>query len=75
MAAPASFEAAVSELERIVEGMEDGQLSLEQSLSAYHRGAELVRYCRATLADARQRIRVLEADLLVPFEDAEEPGR
>ena len=68
-AVPASFEDAVSELERIVEGMEDGQLSLEQSLAAYHRGTALARYCRATLADARQRVRVLEADLLVPLDD------
>ncbi|MFZ2909721.1 MAG: exodeoxyribonuclease VII small subunit, partial [Candidatus Desulfobacillus denitrificans] len=35
---PASFEAALAELESIVQGMEAGKLSLEESLAAYQRG-------------------------------------
>jgi exodeoxyribonuclease VII small subunit len=46
--APASFEAALAELEEIVATMEGGQLPLKDSLAAYKRGAELLQYCQAT---------------------------
>jgi exodeoxyribonuclease VII small subunit len=39
--------------------MEAGQLPLEESLVAYQRGTELLRYCERVLADAEQRIQVL----------------
>lgn len=58
---PASFEAALAELEAIVQGMESGRLSLEESLAAYERGAQLLRHCQQALAAAEQRIQVLEA--------------
>lgn len=64
---PASFETAITELEGLVEQMERGDLPLEQSLRAYQRGAELVKYCRDTLAAVRQQVKVLEADVLKPF--------
>jgi exodeoxyribonuclease VII small subunit len=70
---PASFEAAMAELESIVEQMEDGRLALDASLAAYRRGVELTRYCRDALADAGQKVRILEADLLTPFEPDPEP--
>ena len=44
--------------------MEGGQLSLEQSLTAYKRGAELLKFCQAQLADAQQQVKVLEAGAL-----------
>ena len=66
----ASFEAALAELESLVQKMEAGALSLEDSLQAYRRGAELVSYCRDTLARVQQQVRILEGDLLKPF-DAE----
>ncbi len=65
---PASFETAMSELETLVQAMEGGALSLEQSLDAYKRGAALVAACRESLADARQQVRILEADLLKVFD-------
>jgi exodeoxyribonuclease VII small subunit len=65
---PATFETAMTELESIIERMEAGRLPLEESLAAYQRGVALVRYCRETLGDVAQRVRVLEADLLQPFE-------
>ena len=43
-APPASYEAAMAELETLVASMESGELPLEASLAAYRRGAELVRY-------------------------------
>lgn len=70
--APASFEAALAELETIVETMEGGQVPLKEALDAYRRGAELLKYCQATLKDAQQEIEVLEKGVLKPFkpEDA-----
>lgn len=62
-----AFETALAELEAIVSRMEDGQMSLEESLQSYRRGTELIRSCQARLADAQQQVRVLEQDLLKPF--------
>ena len=62
-----SFEAAMAELESIVQGMEAGRLSLEQSLGAYQRGAELLKFCQDTLAAAEQKVQVLEAGVLREF--------
>ena len=50
--APASFEAALAELEAIVATMEGGQMPLAESLAAYQRGAVLLQYCQTTLKDA-----------------------
>ena len=54
-----SFEHALAELESIVSQMESGELPLEQSLSAYKRGAELLQFCQKSLADAEQQVRLL----------------
>ncbi len=59
-----TFESALNELETIVTRMEGGQLSLEHSLAAYKRGAELLKFCQAQLADAQQQVKVLEAGTL-----------
>ncbi|GJL71505.1 MAG: exodeoxyribonuclease 7 small subunit [Nitrosomonas sp.] len=64
---PESFEAASAELESIVSRMEAGQMSLEDSLAAYKRGAELLQYCQKTLQNAQQEVRILEADMLKNF--------
>lgn len=64
---PASFEAALAEIERIVAEMEEGQLSLEHSLAAYKRGAELLHYCQAQLQNAQQQVKILEAGTLKNF--------
>ena len=61
---PQSLEAALAGLEKIVSSMEGGQLPLEQSLAAYKRGAELLKFCQAQLADAQQQVKVLEAGAL-----------
>ena len=49
----------MAELDVLVEKMEAGQLPLEESLAAYQRGTELLRFCERVLADAEQRIQVL----------------
>lgn len=62
-----TFETALAELESIVETMENGQLPLEKSLSAYKRGAELLQFCQRQLQDAQQQVKVLESDSLRKF--------
>jgi len=64
---PASFEAALAELENIVATMEGGQLPLAESLAAYKRGAELLQYCQGALKDAQQQVQVLERGVLKVF--------
>jgi exodeoxyribonuclease VII small subunit len=59
-----TFESALAELENIVTRMEGGQLSLEHSLNAYKRGAELLKFCQVQLADAQQQVKVFEAGAL-----------
>lgn len=69
-----SFEQAIDELDQLVRKMESGELSLDESIAAYRRGAELARYCQARLASAEQEIRQLEGDLLKPLSTAELKG-
>lgn len=64
---PESYEAASAELEKIVMAMEAGQMSLEASLLAYQRGAELLQYCQDKLQSAQQQVLVLEAGMLKNF--------
>ncbi|KDP86550.1 exodeoxyribonuclease VII small subunit [Cupriavidus basilensis] len=66
-APPASYEAAMAELEGLVASMEGGALPLEDSLAAYKRGAELVRYCQQMLERVEQQVKVLEGDVLKPM--------
>ena len=67
-----TFETALAELENIVTGMEAGQMPLEQSLAAYKRGAELLKFCQAALQDAQQQVKVLEDNALKNFGVAEQ---
>ena len=67
-AVPATFEAALAELEAIVAAMEGGQLPLDESLVAYKRGAELLQFCQSTLKDAEQQVQVFEKGLLKAFD-------
>ncbi|MEO6362338.1 MAG: exodeoxyribonuclease VII small subunit [Caldimonas sp.] len=59
-AAPASYEAALAELEALVAAMEAGQLPLEGLLTSYRRGGELLQYCRGKLEAVEQQVKVLE---------------
>ncbi len=66
-AAPKTFEAALAELDELVEKMENGQLPLEESLSAYQRGTELLKFCDTVLKEAEQKIKVLDGGELKEF--------
>ncbi len=50
------FEKSLAQLEEIVSKMEQGELSLEQSLSAFEDGVKLTRACQDTLKQAEQRV-------------------
>jgi len=53
------FEAALAELEAIVKKLEDGDQTLEASLTLYERGVQLSRFCHTRLEEAERRIEVL----------------
>lgn len=65
---PANFEAALAELETIIQTMENGELPLEAALTAYKDGIELMKFCQGRLADAEQQLKVLEDGELKPME-------
>lgn len=54
-----AFEAALEELEALVEKMEAGELSLEDSLAAFERGVKLTRHCQSSLKAAELKVKVL----------------
>ena len=64
---PENYEAALAELEGLVARMEGGSLSLEESLSAYRRGASLVTFCQQQLEKVEQQVRVLDGETLKPL--------
>ena len=67
------FEAAVAELESIIAKMESGQLPLQESLSAYKRGSQLLGSCQKALAEVEQQIRILnESNQLQTFTPVDE---
>ncbi len=68
-----SFEQAMDELEQLVDKMESGELPLEASLDAYRRGSELVKYCAAQLERVGKQVKVLEGEMLKPF-DGDDAG-
>lgn len=52
----ADFEKSLDELEKLVNDLERGELSLEQSLTAFERGVKLTRECQQALKTAEQRV-------------------
>jgi exodeoxyribonuclease VII small subunit len=54
-----TFEESLADLEKIVHDLEDGQTGLEESLSLYERGVQLIKRCNAQLVQAELRILVL----------------
>ena len=65
---PADFESAMRELEQLIAGMENGDLPLEASLQAYQRGAFLVKYCQSQLQKVQDQVKIVEADMVRPFD-------
>lgn len=75
--APFEFEAALIELEQLVVRMENGDLSLEDSLRAFEQGIGLTRQCQQALSAAEQRVQLLleqnGQSVAQPFAAGEEP--
>lgn len=70
-----SFEQALAELEAIVDQLERGDLSLQDSLSAFERGVALTAVCQRALSEAEQRVEILTGKgpdaRLEPFDGAD----
>lgn len=54
-----NFEKALVELEQLIEQMESGDMTLEDSLKAFERGVKLTRQCQEALAQAEQKVAIL----------------
>jgi len=57
-----NFEVALEELEGIVDQLESGELSLEDSLAAFEKGVGLVKLCNQKLADVEKKVELLIKD-------------
>jgi exodeoxyribonuclease VII small subunit len=56
------FEAALEELEQVVERLESGDLSLEDSLAAFEKGVGLVKFCNEKLTEVEKKVELLVKD-------------
>nr|WP_295786519.1 exodeoxyribonuclease VII small subunit [Rhodoferax sp.] len=61
---PATYEAALGELEQLVGQLESGAMPLDQLLSGYRRGAPLLQLCRDKLQAVEDQIKVLDEGML-----------
>lgn len=68
---PLNFEQALGELETLVTAMENGEMSLEQSLKAFEQGVRLTRECQEALTQAEQKVQLLlnESGETTDFDD------
>ena len=64
---PLNYEASLQELEALVDRLESGQLPLDQLLTGYQRGAQLLKFCRDQLEAVENQIKVLEGGELKPW--------
>ena len=66
------FEKTLAELEKLVASLEEGNLSLDESLSGFKKGIELTRQCQSVLDNAQQTVEQLtnteDQESLTPFE-------
>lgn len=67
-----NFEETLAELEKLVANLEQGDLSLDESLSGFKHGIELTRQCQTALDNAQQTVEILtntqDEDTLRPFD-------
>jgi exodeoxyribonuclease VII small subunit len=68
------FEAALEQVEAIIEQVESGQIGLEESIAQYERGAALILRCRKILDRAEQRVQDLTAQMTARAPGGDEPG-
>ncbi len=75
-----SLEESLSEISTLIDKMEQGELTLEQSLGQFERGITLVKHCHRILEEAEQKVQILiqnqQQDTLVPYgENNKEEGQ
>ncbi len=59
---PPSFEDSLKKLEQLVETMENGDISLEESLKTFEKGIQLTRSCQKALKEAEQKVEILSKE-------------
>ena len=74
------FETALEELEQVVEQLESGDLSLEDSLAAFEKGVGLVKLCNQKLTEVEKKVELLVKDMegklqLKPFEEVSDADK
>ncbi len=71
-----NLETSLAEINSLIEQMEKGDLSLEQSLTQFERGITLIKHAQKILQSAEQKVRLLtktnDGDQLAPYENNEE---
>lgn len=75
---PKTFESALSQLEKIVQELENPELPLEKALKVFEQGVQLSKFCSKKLDETENRVRLLMQDIdgnleESPFLDSEEP--
>lgn len=60
MARQQSFEEGIKRIEHIVEALESGEISLEESIKLYRDGVEILEYCSNKLSDAEKQVMILQ---------------
>jgi len=56
-----SFEEAMQELEKLVDSLDKGDVSLDEAIAAYDRGSQLKDYCQKKLHDAKMKVETIQA--------------
>ncbi len=74
-----NLEESLTEITQLIDKMEHGELTLEQSLNHFERGITLIKHCQKTLEEAEQKVQVLiqsnNQEALVPYgEDNKNEG-
>ena len=67
---PETYELALQELERLIGELESGQLPLDQLLTSYQRGAQLMVFCKSKLEAVENQIKVLDGNELKAWSGA-----
>ena len=56
-----SFEEAMRELEKLVDSLDKGEVSLDEAIAAYDRGSQLKDYCQKKLQEAKMKIETIQS--------------
>lgn len=72
------LEKSLQEITKLIEKMEHGDLTLEQSLAQFEKGVTLIKHCQQILTDAEQKVNILmekKGDAhLTPYKPSREEG-